>query len=124
MLLDVVRRQVARSLGVTTPESIELDRPLAEIGLDSLLAVEVRSALGTALRCSLPATLLFDYPTLDRVTAHLGRDVLAIAPWADVGRTDRDDQVASTDALSAIEDMSEDDVERLLASRLAREVAS
>jgi len=59
------------------------------------------------------------------VVSHLGGDVLAIEPWA--GGTDARSEhqtVPSPDTLSAIEGMSEDDVARLLASRLAGEVAS
>jgi hypothetical protein len=39
--------------------------------LDSLSAVELRSALATKVGCSLPATLLFDYPTVAAAAAHL-----------------------------------------------------
>ena len=35
-------------------------------------AVEVRNELSKALGLDLPATILFDYPTMDALTAHLG----------------------------------------------------
>ena len=47
--------------------------PLKEIGLDSLMAVELRNALTRSLGQPLPATLLFDHPTLDALAAHLAQ---------------------------------------------------
>jgi NADPH:quinone reductase-like Zn-dependent oxidoreductase/SAM-dependent methyltransferase/acyl carrier protein len=47
------------------------DRPLTEMGLDSLLAVELRNRLGALTGISLPATLLFNYPTILALAEYL-----------------------------------------------------
>ena len=60
---------------------------LDELGLDSLLAIELRNALARSLGRSLPATLLFDYPTLDALTDYVMCDVLALERRS--GRTGR-----------------------------------
>jgi hypothetical protein len=45
--------------------------PLMEGGLDSLGAVELRSAAAAAFSVSLPPTLAFDYPTIPEMAAFI-----------------------------------------------------
>ncbi|MCC6556033.1 MAG: polyketide synthase, partial [Polyangiaceae bacterium] len=70
-VLDVVRAEIAAVFRL--PGSISLDpaRPLTDVGMDSLLALEVRNRLGSRTGLRLPATLLFDYPTPQRLAARL-----------------------------------------------------
>jgi acyl carrier protein len=52
--------------------TIERRRPLQELGLDSLAALELRNRLGRLVGAVLPASLLFDYPTVAALVEHLG----------------------------------------------------
>ena len=47
------------------------DQPLMQAGLASNGAVAVHAALETAFNVTLPATLVFDYPTVDAIAAHV-----------------------------------------------------
>ena len=46
-------------------------QPLMEAGLDSLGAVELRNALGTAFSLELPATVTFDYPSVSALADYI-----------------------------------------------------
>ncbi|MFF9908802.1 KR domain-containing protein [Streptomyces olivaceus] len=61
-LTDVIREAVAAVLDHTGHGDIELDRPFADLGFDSLTAIELRASLQGSTGVKLPATLVFDHP--------------------------------------------------------------
>jgi acyl transferase domain-containing protein/acyl carrier protein len=76
-LLAYLRSQLAATLGVAVPEDLELRQRFFDLGMDSLMAVEMRHRLERGLGVPLRSTLLFDYPTLEALAVHLEE---AIAP--------------------------------------------
>jgi acyl transferase domain-containing protein/SAM-dependent methyltransferase len=121
LLVNLVRRQVARVLRVKDVSLIDTTRRLLDLGLDSLMALELRKLLGDALGLAekeLSATLVFDYPTIAAIARYLADEVLALEPTPAAltpapveGRQARTVEVA---------DMSEDEVEALLLQKLKR----
>jgi NADPH:quinone reductase-like Zn-dependent oxidoreductase/SAM-dependent methyltransferase len=119
LLVSHVAGRVARVLGLAGNGALDTRRPLNELGLDSLMAVELRNVLKVdlALDAGLPATLVFDHPSVEAIADFLARGVLELAPdpapaAAAVPEPD--------DALDRIEQLSDEDVDRLFAERLGR----
>ncbi|MFE7132363.1 type I polyketide synthase [Streptomyces sp. NPDC057638] len=63
--IDLVRGQVAAVLGFSDPGAITGNAPFRELGIDSLMAVELRNALGLATGLRLVSTVVFDYPSVE-----------------------------------------------------------
>jgi polyketide synthase 12/myxalamid-type polyketide synthase MxaB len=73
LLLELLRSEVIKGLGLDAGKQIPINEPLIALGVDSLLAVELRNALSSALGLArrLPATLLFDYPSMSALADYL-----------------------------------------------------
>ncbi|MFJ6619333.1 type I polyketide synthase [Kitasatospora sp. NPDC091335] len=86
VILDLVRTHTAAVLGYPGPGDVEPTRAFREVGLDSIMAVEVRNRLRTATGLRLSATMVFDHPTPAAVADHLAAQLLgtpaAAAPVA------------------------------------------
>jgi NAD(P)-dependent dehydrogenase (short-subunit alcohol dehydrogenase family)/acyl carrier protein len=75
LLVAHVRRQVANVLGISHPESIAMDTGFFDLGMDSLTSVELRNKLQGSLKCSVPSTLAFDYPKLNKLVDYLAQQL-------------------------------------------------
>ncbi len=117
ILRDFVRERVVRVLRLDAAEPPGRNDRLLDIGLDSLMAVQLRNQLssGLALDKPLPATLVFDHPTIEALAAFLQSRITAPAQQAPPQGTH--EVAASVDAAHVAE-MSDADVEALLLSRL------
>ncbi len=71
LLVGFLREQALRVLGLPAAHPLSNGQALSEVGLDSLLAVDLRNAVGDGLGRQLPATVLYNYPSIDALTAWL-----------------------------------------------------
>jgi acyl carrier protein len=122
-LLTHIREQACVVLSLDPTYPIDQGQPLKELGLDSLMAVELRNILGNSLQTALPATLLFDYPTLEALTDYLAKDVLSLEvggkqelpPETPAAAQAERSQAA---AIAELEKLSDDEAEALLLAEL------
>jgi acyl carrier protein len=120
VLAEHIAARVTRVLGLEASQVIDPLRPLKELGIDSLMAVELRNVLKAdlALEAGLPATLVFDYPTVDAIATYLVGPVLGLAT-EEAEIAEQTDTVETTNGvLSRVEQLSDDEVDRLLGERL------
>ena len=80
MVLGLVRRGAALTLGFDNPDALPPGRVFRDAGFDSLTAVELRGKLTRATGLALPASLVFDYPTPTVLADHLRRQLLGTRP--------------------------------------------
>jgi acyl carrier protein len=98
-------------LGLDAGTPVDPKTPLKDLGLDSLMAVELRNALTRSIGRPLSATLLFDYPTLAALTAHLMR-LLGLDEPAPA------EPAAIDTRADALHDLSDEEAEALLLQEL------
>lgn len=123
LLLDYIRTQSLKVLGLESTYQLDRRQPLQELGLDSLMAIELRNLLGTGLKLkgALPATLVFKYPTVETLTGFLAEQLFPSM----LDRTDSQPDTQSIDqvtvderALTELKDISDEEAAELLLAEL------
>jgi acyl carrier protein len=103
-----VREAVSRVLKLP-PARIEARKPLGNMGLTSLLAMELRNRLEALVERPLSATLAFNYPTIEALVGFLAGETELSVP----NKPSSTSAVASAD-IGALAELSDQDAAQLL----------
>jgi acyl transferase domain-containing protein/SAM-dependent methyltransferase len=118
-----VQAEVARTLGADAGRAIDSQQGLFQLGMDSLMAVDLKVRLEAGIGHGLPSTVVFNHPTIDALTDYLLDEVSDAGP-----ATPPIEPVATIASRKGspvakgleLDTLSEDELEVLLAERLAR----
>jgi NAD(P)-dependent dehydrogenase (short-subunit alcohol dehydrogenase family)/acyl carrier protein len=121
LLLQFVNEEVVRVLGAAPDGSVPTDVGLFDMGMDSLMSVELRKRLERGSGLSLPSTLTFNYPNIDALVGFLEREFAASMPAQkpDVaGAAGADLQKGASNGTSDVSALSDAELEARLLARL------
>jgi len=118
LLMEHVRDHALHVLGLPPTFSLDAQQGLRDVGLDSLLALELRKRLQSAVEYPLPATLAFDYPTVADLARYLATDVLALE-LTTPSEHPAPESTARQSALEEIDELSDEMAEALLNAELS-----
>ena len=71
-LRGYIVEEVRRVLSLDPSDVVDPQRGFSELGMDSLMAVELRNRFDASLSMGLPTTLVFEYPTVESLAVYLG----------------------------------------------------
>ena len=73
-----LRNQVAKVLGFSASDKLDPQQGFFTIGMDSVMAVQLRMLLEASLGQTLPSTIAFEYPTIETLTKYLANEILKL----------------------------------------------
>ncbi|HLV34897.1 MAG TPA: type I polyketide synthase [Spirillospora sp.] len=115
-LIEYVAGEVGLILGMSASD-VDIHRGLFEMGMDSLMSVDLKSHLEQGTGLSLPSTLTFNYPTVAELAEYLDSR-LAPAPAASPQPAETRPEPAADLPVADIDELSEEDLEALLLKKL------
>jgi len=110
---QLLKTWLAQELNVSATE-IDVTRPFAEYGLDSVTAAELTDALQTAVDQPLSVTLAYEYPTIEAVANFLGAEFAQPASQREAAPAEEANEDDLAALMNELEDLSEADLEKLL----------
>jgi acyl carrier protein len=110
-------REVVGSVLRVKPDRLRDDQPLTDLGLDSLMGVEIENSLEAAIGVALPPTSLMRARTIGQIAALMATHLVGTAPTAaasPIAVTTTTIQVSSAADEIDFDALSSEDIDRLV----------
>ena len=91
---EIIRATLARMLQFDGPQDVATDARFLDLGVDSLVAVELKNNLETTFMLPLTTSIVFDFPTVDLMAEML------------VGQLTAESSTANTDEVEQVTDQA------------------
>ncbi|HVO92485.1 MAG TPA: beta-ketoacyl reductase, partial [Terriglobales bacterium] len=119
IIQNFIREQVAKVLGISASR-LELDRSLSELGLDSLMAVELKNRIEADLQLSLSAGRLVQGPSIQEIAT----DVLKLLAAPDPTRSTSPmmGRQSAEQPSEIVKQLSDEQVDLLLKEMLEKDI--
>jgi myxalamid-type polyketide synthase MxaB len=75
LLQSHIREQIAKVLGFADPKDVDTEEKFADLGMDSLMAVEFKNNLQASFGNVISLSAAFDYPNVELLTAYLAQEL-------------------------------------------------
>ena len=118
LVQSYVTELVARVLGQTASK-VDIQQPLSNLGLDSLMAVELKNRIATDLGVNIPMVTFLSGPSVEQAATQLLRLLTTEAPAASVPVASRHRRQSPAD----VDQYSDEEVNAMLTDLLAKEGA-
>ena len=115
LLTEFVISQVAAAMGLKSAHTLDPTVGFFQFGMDSLMSVTLQRSLSESLGEALPASVVFDYPTVEALTEYLASVLPEIIETAGI----QGGEVISDAADDVYDDLAEDELLARLSERLS-----
>lgn len=118
ILIAFMRGQIAKVLEFEAADAVDITRPLNELGLDSLMAIEMRTVLEMALGITLPVTLVYEYPTIEAMVDFLLTELFGSTATDAATEPPPKETHSLDDLIADIDQLSDNEAQQLLSQKL------
>jgi acyl carrier protein len=118
LLFSHIQDQVIKVLQLDPSQPPDPRKGLFDMGMDSLMSLELKNSLENSLGLSLPAVLTFNYSNIEDLTDHLAEQMLSLESPTNSKPAQQENTVTRARFLEEIENLSEKEVEALINEEL------
>jgi phthiocerol/phenolphthiocerol synthesis type-I polyketide synthase D len=119
LMLAHIQQHAMAVMRLDSRDAVDWRRGLFDIGMDSLMALELKNRLQASLGLSIPSTLAFTYPDVHAISGYLVQRMFPeAAPATAATQADAEIEQRVQVATTQIQDLDESEMESLLARKV------